>query len=150
MLSLALAAMAALQLFLPNTVQLPPEGAAARTGFGGSVVNDPAPVVPNALLGSRSPFAPARAGIGGGAAEGPLGGAVIAGSVTVGAIRFAMVQDADGGIRRVAPGGGISGWRLDAVMPSGARLRRGHERIEVPYGARPAAKAQRDNQGEDQ
>ncbi len=65
----------------------------------------------------------------------PLGGASIAGVVTIGRTRYAIVRRADGKVGHMRIGGGIAGWRIAALDGTGATLIRGSERLQLPYGA---------------
>lgn len=132
LLAVVLAGMAALQPVLQPAA---PEPAPAVVS-GGHVVRavpDPAPVIATAAGARTLPFSPAPTAAAG-AASTPLAGAVIAGTVRIGGVPFAMVQMPDGSIRRVGIGARVAGWRLAALLPGGARLVRDGDTITPAYG----------------
>ena len=133
-----LALAAVVQLAVTDAVELPPAG---PIGVGAPLppVREPQPRGVPGLILSRPLFAPpVSAGAGGeegeGAAADPLGGVAILGTVAVGRIRYAVVQQ--GGVtRRVGVGGTVAGWRVLALGQDGAVLGRGAERLRRDYGA---------------
>jgi len=136
-----LVALAAMQLAMPARVDLPPVAGVARVG-GGSAPADPPPVFVPGLLASASLFAPTGAAAGPTAAPtDPLGGAVIAGVVQRGGMHLALVQGPGSALHYVAPGGMVAGWRLIALGPGSALLRRGRDHLDLAYGAHPIATA---------
>lgn len=135
-LAALLAVLTCVQFALPGAVSLSSAGVVARGTSGGAPSALPLVVVPSASL-ARDVFAPRAAS--GPAPVDPLGGAIVAGVVRVGALRYAVVQPASGGIRNVPIGGRIAGWRLDALSAGGAGLSRGAAHIAVTFGARAAA-----------
>ncbi len=136
-----LVALAGLQLALPARVELPVVVGVARVG-GGPAPADPPPVFIPATLTAASLFAPSGAAAGPGAApRDPLGGVVVAGVVQRGGARLALVQGPGSALHYVAPGGLVAGWRLIALRPDAALLRRGHDQLDLAYGAHPASPA---------
>lgn len=146
LLAIALAAMVAVQLALPADTALPAAGSVARLGDAPPPA-DPAQVAVPQVLADGAPFAPV-AHAGSSAQPDPLNGSAIAGVVQRGKARLALVQGPDRAFRYVAPGADIAGWRLVALGPQSARLQRGEQHIDLPYGARaiaPAAPANADS-----
>lgn len=138
-----LALAAAVQLFVPGRVELPPAGLPARIAQPAMPV-PPAPVSIPAAIATRDPFAPITA-----KPEAPkpppppppdpLRGAVIAGVVEQGKVRLGVVQFPNGGVGSLAVGGTLAGWRLVALTPFDARLSRGrHRDLVVAYGMHPS------------
>jgi len=121
-------------------VALPP--ALPVSGAGAVATTIPNPRAPAArvvfdrpLFAPRqSPFAAANGG------EAPvLGGAAVAGTVTLGRRNFAVVRRPDGAVSNLAIGGTISGWRLVALTAQGALFVKSGVRRIVAYGAAPSA-----------
>lgn len=137
-----LVALAAAQLVLPARNDLPQIGGIARVG-GGQPPVDPAPVFVPGVLSGGTLFAPVTGAsrAAGAAAPDPLGGVVIAGVVQRGASRLALVQGPGAVLHYVAPGGMIAGWRLVALGPGAAQLRRANEHLNLAYGAHPVSAA---------
>lgn len=136
-LTLVLAALAAGQLALPHAVSLPPGGTVAMLATG-HAPPPPARIGVPAILAVRPLFAPVVQAAANAPID-PLGGAVIAGSVSRGGATFALVQMPGGVIRTVAPGAVIAGWRLVALTPAGAQLVRAGNSLFVAYGAHAVA-----------
>jgi hypothetical protein len=136
-----LVVLAAVQLALPSRVELPPVAGIARV-TGGAMPPDPPPVLPSGALATQSLFAPTGAATGAATAPpDPLNGAVIAGVVQRGSQRLALVQGPGAALHYVAPGGTVAGWRLIALGPASALLRRGHDHLDLAYGAHPVSPA---------
>jgi hypothetical protein len=125
-----LAAMAVVQLALPERIALPPGGTVARIAIS-ALPDPPAAVLAPPLLASRDLFAPpAKSDV-----SDPLDGAVIAGVVQKGRLRLAVVQQASGQVRYIGIGGAIAGWRLAALDQAAARLTHGPgQSMLVTYG----------------
>ena len=137
LLVLVLAGTAALQLVLPQRIELPPGGSVARVRLA-ALPSAPPVVIAPPLLASRDLFAPPARRGGPDSAGDPLGGAVIAGVVQKGRLRLGVVQQAGGQVRYVAVGGEVSGWRLAALDHAEARLTQGlGQNLVVPYGSHP-------------
>ena len=130
-----LVGMAALQLALPGGITLPADGAAAR--LGNTVAQTDPPLVSAPAILARNPlFSPSGASMAATAPPDPLNGAIIAGVMQRGRVRVAVVQLGNGRIAYLGLGGLVSGWRLVALNPGGARLAKGpREHLEVAYGA---------------
>lgn len=150
LLAAVLAVAAVVQLLDTGEVELPPAGALG--GGGQRVVEQPGmPVTPASAM-RRSIFAPSAVAAGAGAAapSDPLGGTRIAGSVTIGRRSYAIVLAPGQPPRRVPVGGTVAGWRVSALTATGAVLRRGAERLELPFGAQGPAVAESPPEEEEQ
>ena len=135
-----LAAAFASQLVATDDRVLPQPGPLARP----AAALDPLllPATGERAIVARSMFAPSAARLAPGAAPaGPLGARAIVGSIRIGRADFAVVQGPGTQTAYVRPGGRIGEWRLYALMRSEALLRRGAERLTVPFGARDVAGA---------
>ena len=132
---LALAAVLQLALTGGDT-QLPAPGWIG----GGARVSLPqfgAGLVPP-VLRRLTMFDPARSAAGPAGSvppTGPLGGAVVAGSISVRGRAVAIIQLPSGKVGRLAVGGSLGGLRLVALEPDGAVFQSGAKRIRVPFGA---------------
>jgi hypothetical protein len=134
-----LAAMAVVQLALPERIALPPGGAVARIALT-ALPEAPPVVFAPPLLASRELFAPPLKQGGPDSATDPLGGALIAGVIQKGRLRLAVVQQAGGQLRYVGIGGTIAGWRLASLDQTGARLMHGPgQNLVVTYGVHPSS-----------
>ena len=126
------------QVLAPASADLPNVAMVARFGAGAPPV-EPAPVFVPAALSAQPLFSPVSTAAPGSAGAppppDPLGGAVIAGVVQRGTVRLALVQGPGTKLRYVAPGGRIAGWRLVTLGPGEARLSRGHDHLDLAYGA---------------
>lgn len=143
-LAVVLTVAAVAQLADTGEVELPPAGALGG-GARRVVEQGGVPTTPAAALGPRQLFAPTRAAASatdGAVAADPLGGTRIAGSVTIGRRSYAIAIRPGQPPRRVPVGGAVGGWRLVALQPGAAVLRRGGERLEVPFGAQAAVAAE--------
>lgn len=141
-LAVVLTVAAVAQLADTGAVELPSAGALGG-GARRVVEQGGVPTTPAAALGPRQLFAPTRTAASAGAVEGavaadPLGGVRIAGSVTIGRRSYAIAVRPGQPPRRVPVGGVVGEWRLVALQPGAAVLRRGGERLEVPFGAQAA------------
>jgi len=135
LLALVLALAAVLQMAMTAAVELPPTGYAVAPVKAGPLPAV-APQRADAVILERPLFGPRLAAVDGETA-GPaaaLGGAVVAGSVRIGRVPYAVVVRPDRTTVRLAVGGRIDGWRLAALGAETARFVRGNERIEVAYG----------------
>ena len=138
LLAAALSAALLFQMLVIDDVTLPDAGP-TRGGTGGIA---PLPMMATGAGGgaivARSMFSPgaSRTAPGAAVATDPLGGVSIAGSMRIGRSLYAVVQRPGAPAAYVRPGGRIGGWRLDAITPTDAVLRRGGERLRVPFGAR--------------
>lgn len=149
LLALLLAALLVVQFMIVTPVELPePALGAGRNTVAQSIVAGNA-IAPK-LIVENDVFSPVRSagGSSDGASAGPLGGAVVAGSVSVGGRAYAMVIVPGGRISRLAPGGSINGWRLLDLTAGGARFGRGSERLDVAYGGQATQTASADEETE--
>lgn len=135
LLALLLAVLLIVQFLIVAPVDLP------ETAFGVGRNAASLPIVARNAVADRAiaendVFSPLRSTAGGAdaVASGPLGGVVLAGSVSVGGRSYAMVIAPGGKVSRLAPGGSINGWRLLNLGASGARFGRGSERLDLPFG----------------
>ena len=91
-----------------------------------------------AALRDGSMFDPGRtaaAAAGGAAAPtGPLGGAGVAGSISIHGRSYAVIQLPNGKIGRLPIGGRLGGLRLISVGPDDAVFQSGGKRLRIPYG----------------
>jgi hypothetical protein len=137
------------QILLPHSVELPPGRAAGRVVAAYLAPAVDRIAVPGVIL-AQPLFAPRRADAGApGGIEPALGGAVVAGTVSVRGRSFAVVRRADGQIGNLPIGGRIAGWRLVALSAQGAAFVKEGKRIEVAYGAVAAVAPQRDEEEEE-
>lgn len=138
-----LAAMTMTQLLLSAQAELPASGG---VGFGAARFAAPlvAPVEVPAEIMARPLFAPRlappQAG-GGQATASAIGGAVIAGSISIRGRSRILIRHPDGRVAELAPGGTIAGWRLLRIGRTGVSLARDGKRIEVAFGAAAPAEA---------
>ncbi|MDT0508403.1 hypothetical protein [Novosphingobium sp. MMS21-SN21R] len=149
LLALLLAALLVVQFMIVTPVELPePALGAGRNTVAQALVAGNA-IAPK-LIVENDVFSPLRSAGGSpdGASAGPLGGAVVAGSVSVGGRAYAMVIVPGGRISRLAPGGSINGWRLLGLTTGGARFGRGSERLDVAYGGQATQTASADEETE--
>ena len=137
----ALALSFVLQLALTGAVEMPDESwsgghpSAKMPSIAGQFV-------PPILL-QRPVFSPGRTAtsVADQAVQAPLGGAVVAGTVSVRGRSYAVVQRPDGVIRRLAVGGRYAGWRLRSLSSTGAVFDRGAQRLALVFGVAPAQTA---------
>lgn len=122
------------QLFLPSgsEVAVGQQGMVGLAQLASTemlVPTDPAPIL------GRPLFAPRQSMISGSKGPAPvLGGASVAGSVTVRGRIMAIVRRIDGTVHNLPLGGALDGWRLVELTPSSARFRKGGERLDLPFG----------------
>lgn len=131
--------LAALQLVLTSDVQLPEQSLS-----GGGVRSKLPGIAPDGidpLLLRNAIFAPTRTAGAEQSEATPLGGASLAGAVTVAGRSMAIVQRADGTVVRLPLGGSVSGMRLIAINRSGAVFVSGGKRVYVAFGAVASAPA---------
>jgi len=113
---------------------LPDAGPVARDGRPAAPVVL-MPATPDVgVIVARSMFTPA--GKPATAADAPLAGVSIAGSIRIGNRLFAVVQGPDAGTRTVALGGKVGDWTLYRLIPDAAVLRHGRQQITKPFGTR--------------
>ncbi len=130
--------MIALQLLLTQEVALPDAGwsrgnrQAAMPQMAGGFV----PTV----LQERPVFDPSRTAQAksDAAVDLPLGGAVVAGVVTVRGRSHVIVQPAQGSPVKLAVGGYFRGWRLRSISADGAQFVKGGTPLRVALGGTPA------------
>ena len=67
-----------------------------------------------------------------------LGGATIAGTVSIRGRSVVVVQRPGGAVTNLTIGGALGGWRLSAIGQRGAIFVRGSERRDIAYGAPPS------------
>lgn len=70
-----------------------------------------------------------------------LGGAVVAGTVSVRGRTFAVVRRPNGTSFNMAIGGRLNGWSLTALRDEGAIFVKGNTRQTMAYGAQPVTEA---------
>lgn len=101
------------------------------------------PVVASSEIFRRPLFAPRQSASV--AADGPpppmLGGAVVAGTVSVRGRTFAVVRRPNGTSFNMAVGGRLYGWTLAALRDEGAIFVKGAARQTMAYGAQPVTEA---------
>lgn len=107
--------------------------------------------VPSSLL-TRPIFSPARtANIEADQAiVAPLGGAILAGTVSVKGRSYAVVQRPDGGITRLAVGARYAGWRLQSLSSTGGVFAQDKQRISMVFGIAPIAAATQTAENEEE
>lgn len=130
----ALAVLAALQFAL-TTHPEPPPPSWSGGGTHAAMPRIAGRAAPEALL-RGSIFAPTRTlqAQGTEGAPSPLGGAAVAGAVTVRGRSYAVIQRADGQVVRLPVGGRIEGMRLVALSPEGAVFQSGGQRSHIAFG----------------
>lgn len=84
-------------------------------------------------------FSPARTATDakGAAAQAPLGGAVVAGAVSIRGRSYAVIQRPDGAIMRLGIGSVYAGWRLRSLSTSGALFEQGAQKMTLNFGIAP-------------
>lgn len=127
-----------LQLALTGDVEIPDEswsGGRPRAEMPRIVGQ----FVPPILL-ERPVFSPGRTATGAAdqAIQAPLGGAVVAGTVSVKGRSYAVVQRPDGVVVRLAVGARYAGWRLRSLSSTGAVFDQGAQRLSLTFGVAPA------------
>ena len=125
-----------LQLALTGGVEIPedsPSGGQARAVLP-SISGQPLPPI----LRANSIFSPGRTALDavGEAASAPLGGAVVAGAVSIKGRSYAVIQRPDGRITRLGVGGFFEGWRLRALTAKAAHFDQGAQKLILNFGAR--------------
>jgi hypothetical protein len=65
----------------------------------------------------------------------PLGGAAVAGTVSIKGRTYAVIQRPDGTITRLAVGQRYGGWRLRSLSPTGALFDKGAQKLPMSFGA---------------
>lgn len=71
------------------------------------------------------------------AALNPLGGAVVAGAVSIRGRSYAVIQRPDGAIVRLGIGSVYAGWRLRSLSTSGALFEQGAQKMTLNFGIAP-------------
>lgn len=136
LLAVLLAVMLAAQLVLPQDRPVLPDVPPAALRGGPAQI---AAVSADPVLGRRSIFQPtqlANAGAdAGGAAIGPLDGAVPAGIVRVRGAARLVLQTPDGKSVTLRPGQSWRGWRLARIGSEDVRFTRGAETVTLGLGA---------------
>jgi hypothetical protein len=84
------------------------------------------------------------------AIQAPLGGAVLAGTVSIKGRSYAVVQRPDGGISRLAVGARYAGWRLQSLSSTGGVFAQGKQRISMTFGMAPAPAATQTEENEEE
>ena len=125
-----------LQLALTGGVEIPevsPSGGQTRADFP-SIGGQSLPPI----LREKSIFSPGRTATSAGAeaAQAPLGGAVVAGAVSIRGRSYAVIQRPDGSIVRLGVGGFFEGWRLRALTSNAALFDQGAQKLILNFGAR--------------
>lgn len=140
------------QLVAPSTAELPPVQAPATSP---STPVDVQSVVARPVLDERPLFSPARRpGAGGVEIEravaegappaspprqrGPLGGAVVAGTVTDRGTTRIFLREPGGRLNALGIGSRYRGWRLARVTNTDVLFTRGNSRVVLPVGSAPA------------
>lgn len=80
----------------------------------------------------------------------PLGGATVAGTVSVKGRSHAVIQRPDGVIVRLAVGGRYAGWRLRSLSSTGAIFDQGGQRLSMTFGVAPAQTATQTAENEEE
>lgn len=136
LLALVLAVLMVVQFLIPDPIDLPE----AMLDTGRSTAAEPfatGDAKAARLIVESDVFSPERS-VGGNndvSSTGPLGGMIVAGSVSIRGRAYAMVIAPSGRISRLARGGSINGWTLLSLSATGARFGRGSEKLDLPYGA---------------
>jgi hypothetical protein len=125
----------ALQLALTGGVEMPEEVESAGQARA-ALPSISGQFVPSILL-ENSIFSPGRTanGAAGDNAQAPLGGAVVAGAVSVRGRSYVIMQAPDGRVVRLAIGSVYKGWRLRALTGDGAVFDQGSQKLNLNFGA---------------
>jgi len=128
-----------------------------ESGVGRVASRDAAFMVPPTFIApvimARPLFSPSRsasAGPVGAGASGPLGGAVVVGSLVRGRAARLFLKTPDGAVKVLALGGSYLGWQLVATTAESAQFARGSERIKVNFGSQAPATNETDEQSEEE
>lgn len=146
----ALALGLVLQLAFVGETEMPDAGwtgGGARAGMP-SITGQFAPKI----LSEQSIFSPARTANTGTdqAIQAPLGGATVAGTVSIRGRSYAVVQRPDGAIVRLAVGGRYEGWRLRSLSSAGAVFDKGAQRLPITFGVMPVQTAPQSTENEEE
>lgn len=141
--SVLVLALAAQLLAAGDGPELPPAPAvgAARSNFQAPVyqrVGVPPAIFSRPLFGPRQPPT-----IGDGAPPPAIGGATVAGTMSVRGRTYAVIRRGNGAVINLRVGGSVEGWRLLSLGPSGAVFQKANDKRTIAYGgsglAQPAA-----------
>lgn len=130
-----LALLAALQFALTSDIELPEQGwsgGAARAEMPQIAGRSTPPILRTASI-----FSPTRTAQGEGTtgAALQLGGAAVAGTITVRGRSYAVVQRPDGQLIRLPVGGRLGGMQLIALLPEGAVFMAEGKRVQIAFGS---------------
>ena len=131
-----LAIMLVSQMLVPADVEMPQPvlaGARMPSGVAGLQVM---PVRASETVVTHNLFAPGRSQSGalGKVPGAALDGAIIAGTIGSGARMRAIVVKPGGAMTFVGRGGLVNGWQVVALTGDHAQLRRGADKLDMPYG----------------
>jgi hypothetical protein len=105
---------------------------------------DPSPVLERPLFAPRLVMSTAAQG------SAPiLGGASVAGTVSIRGRALAVVRRVDGSVYNLPLGGAVGGWRLVSLNSATARFQKGSEQLELAYGAISVSPPKEAESGED-
>ncbi len=141
-----LAVLLAVQLLLSGADPDLPPALAVSASRTKTTIPEMAPVVAARVIFDRPLFAPRQsltAALRTGAAS-MIGGALVAGTVSIRGRSFAVVRRANGDVMNLGIGGVIDGWRLVALQAGGAVFVKGKESRVLAYGAAAFAPAEED------
>lgn len=126
----------ALQLALTGGLEIPSDSLSGGLSRADLPAITGAPVPP--ILRENSIFSPGRTAMGTAAeaAQAPLGGAAVAGAVSIKRRSYAVIQRADGRVLRLPVGGVFEGWRLRALTENAALFDKGGQKLVLNFGAR--------------
>ena len=101
----------------------------------------PPKIVPTAtspIVLERPLFAPRQSvSVANGALPSILGGAMVAGTVSIRGRTFAVIRRPNGTASNLSVGGSVAGWRLVSLGQQAAVFVKGAERREIAYGYQP-------------
>lgn len=125
----------ALQLALTADVEMPDD--VVSSGQARAILPSISGQFLPPILLENSIFSPGRtANIAtGDTAQAPLGGAILAGAVSIRGRSYAVLQSPDRRVVRLAIGATYQGWRLRALTPMGAIFEQGSQKLDVNFGA---------------
>lgn len=126
------------QAFAVDRVDLPVGGPIGGTPVAPASLPQVAPAGGATVIVTRSMFAPP--GTAAGTDAGPasaLAGIAIVGSIRIGRVAYAVVEQPGSRTVYARPGERIGAWRLRALTRADAVLQRGAEQLTVPFGGQP-------------
>lgn len=131
-----------------------PESRVGRVGpIDAAITVQPSGAAP--IIMARPLFSPTRSASAapngtGADTAGPLGGAVVVGSLTRGRAARLFLRTPDGSVKVLPVGGSYLGWRLVATTTESAQFLRGSERIKVNFGNQAPANNETDEESEEE